>query len=104
MLQLTQNAIGVEYMPTSKLNTRFLTQVASVADGADLIALASTSRILAWEALMLLLNSVASVTTSMNFSASFDFRYLSPCRCSYRNVAHFLWSLILLDLFLLITA
>ena len=101
MLQQAQHAVCVEYMPTSELDTSLFAQVACVTDSADLVAMAATGWILAGEAVMLLLHSVASVTTFVNSCASSDFGNLYPFLWFGMVLVRFHFFVILLNLFAL---
>ena len=59
ILEESQHAIGVEYVSASEFDARLFAQVASIADGAELISTAMASWVKAWDALFLSFDSMA---------------------------------------------
>ena len=59
VLEESQHAISMEYVSASEFNARLFTQVASIADGAELVSAAMASWVKAWNAFLLSFNSVA---------------------------------------------
>ena len=59
ILEESQHAIGVEYVSASEFDARLFAQVASIADGAELVSAAMASWVKAWNAFLLSFNSVA---------------------------------------------
>lgn len=59
ILEESQHAISVEYVSASEFDARLFAQVASIADGAELVSAAMASRVKAWDALLLSFDSMA---------------------------------------------
>ena len=59
ILEESQHAISVEYVSASEFDARLFAQVASIADGAELVSAAMASRVKAWDALLLSYDSMA---------------------------------------------
>ena len=71
VLEESQHAISMEYVSASEFNARLFTQVASIADGAELVSAAMASWVKAWNAFLLSFNSVALMhTLSVHLIAS----------------------------------
>lgn len=59
ILEESQHAISVEYVSASEFDARLFAQVASIADGAELVSAAMASRVKAWDAFLLSFDSMA---------------------------------------------
>ena len=59
VLQDLQHAFCMENVSARKFDTRFFSELASVADGAQLVAICSTGLVMAWKILRVSLNFTA---------------------------------------------